>query len=196
MSSTTPADTLALIQATQSGDRNAERELFARYLDRVRQIVSLRMGKKAIEITELDDVVQETLLDAFLSLARFEAKTEGAFLNWLATLAENNLRDQVRRSQALKRGGGQQNPPGSSSILRTVVGAREATPSQVAQGNELQGRIEEAMLALPDRSRRVIELRSLCGMGFDEIAREMELGVESSARSLFSRAMGELSSRL
>ncbi len=197
MSSTPPADTLALIQAAQSGDRNAEQELFARYLERVRQIVGLRMGKKAGEITDLDDIVQETLLDAFVSLERFEAKSEGAFLNWLATLAENNVRDQVRRSQALKRGGGQQQPAGGSSILRASgVAGLEATPSQVAVGNELQARIEEAMLALPERSRRVIELRSLCNMDFDEIAKELDLGAESSARSLYSRAMGELSSKL
>jgi RNA polymerase sigma-70 factor (ECF subfamily) len=197
MSSTPPADTLALIQAAQTGDRDAEQELFARYLDRVRQIVGLRMGRKASELTELDDIVQETLLDAFVSLDRFEAKSEGAFLNWLATLAENNVRDQVRRSQALKRGGGQVQPSGGSSVLHASAFAGfEATPSQVAVGHELQTRIEEALLALPERSRRVIELRSLCGMGFDEITREMDLGVESSARSLYSRAMGELSSKL
>jgi DNA-directed RNA polymerase specialized sigma24 family protein len=42
----------------------------------------------------------------------------------------------------------------------------------------------------------VIELRKLCELSFEEIAKELEFSSASSARSLFSRAMSELAERL
>jgi DNA-directed RNA polymerase specialized sigma24 family protein len=47
-----------------------------------------------------------------------------------------------------------------------------------------------------ERQRRAIELRKMCALSFEELAQELELGAESSARSLYSRAMAELAKRL
>ena len=62
--------TVHLVQAAQGGDRQALEDLFTRYLPRVRQIVSLRMGRRLTKFVEFEDVTQESLLKIFNGLHR------------------------------------------------------------------------------------------------------------------------------
>ena len=56
--------------------------------------------------------------------------------------------------------------------------------------------IQSCLRAMPSIKRRVIEMRSLQGMEWNEITKELGLGAESSARSLYSRSLAELSEKL
>lgn len=191
--------TRRLVVAAQGGDREAAEELFRRLLPRVRKSVALRMGCRERELCDREDIVQETMLDAVRALAGFEQRSEGALCHWLATLVQNNLTDHHRRRQAKKREAVRVHPAASrnSHVLSdSVFGVDRVTPGDHVEAAELERRLEEALLALGERERRVIELRKLCELSFDEIARELGLGTASSARSLFSRAMAELSKRL
>lgn len=191
--------TLDLVANAQGGDRVALDALFARCLPRVTRIVALRCGRSWNRLEELDDVVQDSLLDAFRNLSQFEPRSEGSFLNWLAKLSCNNLNDAARRGNALKRGGGAVRSLASNSTTTfsaSLLSSDESTPSEIAMGAEIERKLEAAFRELSERHRQVIDLRRMCGMSFEEIAVELGLGGESSARSLFSRAMGELSARL
>ena len=81
-------------------------------------------------------------------------------------------------------------------LTESVLGTDRRTPSQDAQAAETEERIESALLAMDEPKRRVLELRKLCGLSFEEIAEELGFSGASSARSLFTRAMSELSERL
>lgn len=191
--------TRRLVLGAKAGDRTAVEELFTRLLPRVRNCVALRMGCRESELWDREDLVQETLLDAFRSLDGFEHKKEGALCHWLATLVQNNLSDHVRRRTARKRDARRVVPvtsSGSRVLSDSVFGVDRVTPDDHVEAAELERRLEEALLALDERARRVIELRKLCELSFEEIARELGFGSVSSARSLFSRAMAELSKRL
>lgn len=196
-----PNETLVLLEAAQAGDAGAADRLLGRYRGRVLQIVSLRLRRRRGDLLHLEeDIVQETLLDAFQGLQSFEPHGEAGFLHWLAKLAENNIHDAGRRAAAEKRGGGCVRPMAdlgeSGGLSSSIFPGKEPTPSQWAEGQEREEWLESALLALPDRQRRVIELRRLCGLSFAEVAKELDLASESSARSLFSRAMAELSTHL
>lgn len=173
-------------------------ELFERLLPRVRKCVALRMGCRERELCDREDLVQETLLDAFRSLKRFEQQKEGALCHWLATLVQNNLADQQRRRATRKRDRGRLVPPAARPhvLSDSVFGVEHVTPRDHLEAAELEMRLEDALLALGERERRVIELRRICDLSFEEIAKELGFGSVSSARSLFSRAMAELSKRL
>lgn len=191
--------TAALVGRAQSGDGPATDELFERYLPVVRRVVALRMGVRLAELAESEDLVQEALLEAFRSLDGFVPRSQGSFRNWLATVAENRIRDVVRRAHAEKRGAGRArtfSAADSGSLSSSIFAGNEPTPSEMARGSELEERLERALLALDERDRRVIELRRLTGMTYEEIAAELELGGASSARSLFARALGKLSDSL
>ena len=191
-------DTKVLLVAAQKGDRSALDELFERLLPRVRRIAALRMGCRESELWDREDLVQETLIDAFQNLEDFEHRNEGALCDWLATMVQNNLRDHHRRRKAAKRDVGRIAPRrGHSTVLSdSVLGHDSTTPSRIAQAAELEQQVETALLALDERQRRVIELRKLCEFSFEEIATELGFSSPSSARSLFSRAMSELAERL
>jgi len=194
-----PASTRRLVLGAQAGDRQAIEELFARLLPRVRKSVALRMGCRERELGDREDLVQETLLDAFRSLEGFELRKEGALCHWLATLVQNNLCDQRRQRRARKREAPRIDPAVSRRthlLSDSVFGVDRIKPDDHVEAAELERRLEAALLALGERERRVIELRRLCELSFDEIAKELGFGSASSARSLFSRAMAELANLL
>lgn len=165
----------------------------------MRQIAALRMGCRETELWESEDLVQETLLDAFRALERFEVKSEGALCSWLATLVKNNLTDHARHRRAGRRDARRVLRPkreDTSLLTDSVLGTDSNTPSRYAQATEMESRLETALLALDERQRRVIELRKLCELSFEDIATELGFTSASSARSLFSRAMGRLAEAL
>lgn len=192
--------TLFQLRAAQAGDREALNELFSRYRDRVLQVVSLLMGKRRASLLEdEEDIVQDTLLDAFRNLKGYVPPSDGDFLRWLSELALNNLRDALRRGQALKRGEGRVRPMADLStryLASSFFPGKEPSPSQVARMRERIEQIEDALIAMPERDRQVFVLRVLCGYSHEEIAKRLGLEAESSARSLWHRVMTRLSKHL
>jgi RNA polymerase sigma factor (sigma-70 family) len=193
-----PGRTLALVAKAREGDARATEELFELLLPRVRQIAALRMGLRESELWEREDLVQETLLDAFRSLPSFEARHDGALCHWLATLVQNNLSSHHRQRKAGKRDVRRvvRSRERSSLLTDSVLGADANTPSRIAAAGELEERIESVLLEMDEPKRRAIEMRRLCELDFDQIAAELGLGGASSARSLYSRALAELADRL
>jgi RNA polymerase sigma-70 factor (ECF subfamily) len=200
MSDPSHAETLLELRAAQAGDREATERLFTRYRDRLLQAVSLLLARRRRELLEdEEDIVQESLLDAFQALGSFEPRSGGAFLHWLTRIAENNLKDLLRRQRTRKRGGDRERPRADLSgsfLLSSVFPGREATPSKMAGARELIERIEDAVIALPERERRVFVMRRLCDLSFDEIAAELDLASAASARGVYSRVLTHLSVRL
>ena len=152
--------TAELLQRAQQGEMQATNELFRRYHPRLVHIVAMRLGQRLGSIrAEVEDIVQDALLDAFRGLREFEPRSEGALLYWLAELAMNRYRDRWRREHAQKRAGDSGRELGghdqqllSSSILQGGV----TTPSERLQGIELEQRLEQCLLALPEIDRRLI----------------------------------------
>lgn len=189
-------DTIRLVAAAQAGDRDATESLFERYYPRVRQVVALRMGMTLRQWEELDDIAQESMLDAFRGLEGFEPESEGSFRNWISRIVENNIRDHARKGKAAKRGSGKVRnfaAYGANVLTDSVTPGMDPTPSEIVAGREAEQRLEAALLGLDERHREVITLRRLCEMSYAEVAAEMGLDKESTARSLFSRALSRLS---
>lgn len=191
--------TIGLVGAAQKGDRGALETLFARYLPRVRQIVALRLGQRQRQFLEVEDVVQETLWTVFRDLDRFEHTTEGGFRNWVAKCVECKIVDLARSAEAKKRGGGKVRRFGDfarESLSDSIFAGKSPTPSQVAQAEETEERLEKALLALPDHYREVIILRQLCEMSYPEVARALGFREEAAARKACSRALAKLKALL
>jgi RNA polymerase sigma factor (sigma-70 family) len=186
------------LRAAQGGDAQALDSLFARYLPRVRAMVAARIGRTLHQLTEIDDVVQETLRDALLGLQRIDASSEGLFAHWLARCVENNLRDALRRGRAHKRGGGrlQRFADLEQSLSASLFPDRQLPLTQVLRGQELEERIERSLLQLGARYREVIVLRVRGGLDYREIATAMALPSENSANVLFLRARKRLADLL
>ena len=185
------AQTTMLVRSAQGGDRQALDSLFARYLPRVRRIVAARMGRSLREMTAEDDIVQESLLDAFRAITAHGLTSEGAFRHWLARCVENNVRDGRRRADVVGRVRLLE-PREGATDGPVAMAAAGPTPSEHAAAHELDPRLERALLALRDEHREVVVLRLLCEMSFAEIATTMGHPNEATARSWFARAMRKL----
>lgn len=184
--------TLLEVRAARDGDRGALNALFARYLPWVLDTVALRLGRRRQDLGGVEDIVQESLLDAFRSIDRFQERSEGSFRHWLARIVENNVRDQERRRRAQKRGSGNEHvfrDVFESTLESPGISGREATPSQVAGQHENAALVELALLRLPERTREILILRDRCDMAFDEVAAALGLGSAESARTTYRRAL-------
>lgn len=185
--------TLAQVRAAQAGDRRALEDLFARYAGWVKQTVSLRLGRPLRQSADLDDVVQESLLDAFRCIESFRERSEGSFRSWLAQIVVNNARDHAR-SVARRRRLAAPDPIqyGSPGAWPEGDPVADVTPSQWAQANELESRLEHAMLRLSATHREIVILRDRCGMAYHEIAQQLGYKNADTARALHHRALGLL----
>ena len=74
-------------------DPQAFEELFSRLHGRLEMWIGLRMGPLLRSRLTVDDVMQETLIEAHRSLASFRDRGPGSFRRWVFSVAENRLRD-------------------------------------------------------------------------------------------------------
>src|SRR5258708_28702160 len=98
-----PTTTHALLERVQTGDKEALNELYNRYVMRVVAAVRARLGAELRGKLESWDVVQDALLASLKNVELFNQTSEGAFLNWLAKVVENRIRDQLDYFHAEKR---------------------------------------------------------------------------------------------
>jgi len=184
--------TMVQVRAANAGDRDALNDLLSRYLPWIRKAVARQMGRKLRDLDTADEVVQESLLDAFRAISRFEDRTEHGFRRWLARIVLNNIRDNSRRrSREPGAGSATAAPPSASSIA-----ARDPRPSQIASANELEQRFDGALSKLPPLHREIVQLRDRDGLDDDAIAAKLGYKNADTVRALYNRARRSLRQRL
>jgi RNA polymerase sigma-70 factor (ECF subfamily) len=174
-----PTSTQALLQRIQTGDKGALNELYNRYLMRVLAAVRARLGAELRGKLESWDVVQDALLASLKNVQSFNQTSEGAFLNWLAKVVENRIRDQLDFFRADKRDHRLERPLAgprsaeSSAPLDIPERSGVPTPSQFLVLSEDLARLEKAMDQLPEESRELIVAVKIEGRTYDEIAQNL-----------------------
>lgn len=166
-----------LVRMTLSGDKEAYRALVERYQG--------RLFTTALDIVktreDAEDVVQETFVKAFLSLAQF--KGQSSFYTWLYRICFNMAID-IRR-KAGRRGGTHLEYKEHISVNKGPVqeGVRDAGsggaahqpqnvegPHDALARKELGRKIQEVLGELSEEHRAVIMLREVDGLDYEEIA--------------------------
>src|SRR6187401_2010528 len=97
------AESVDLVRRGQAGDNAALGELVGRYQDRVRRIVTIRMGAQFRGLLDSLDLTQATWMAALRGLPGFEPRDHGSIIRWLARIAENQVLDAADRLYAAKR---------------------------------------------------------------------------------------------
>ena len=83
----------ALMQAVQTGDRDAYVQLLHEITPRIRHIV--RRGRPFLRAEDIEDLVQDVLLSVHVVRATYDPKRP--FMPWLAAITRNRLVDAARR---------------------------------------------------------------------------------------------------
>ena len=106
-----------------------------------------------------EDLSQETLLEAWRSLARFDGRCR--FATWLYGILRHRFLKGRRHQNATRLSA----PDG----LGEVPGNAD-TPEHSAEASEDSQRVRRAVASLPEEHRLVVELRFFAGATLDEIA--------------------------
>lgn len=176
----TGQDAIELIGRAKKGDRSAFDQLFSNTQDQVVKFVRSRLGPSLGQRVDPEDVLQDTLVRAYVSIAQFEWNGEDSFVRWLEGIAGHCIAD-VARSLGRKK---------ELQIVRNPT-AKVVSPSRDLRRKERFGRLRKCIVGLSPDYQRVIVLARLDGLTTREIAARMERS-ESAVKSLLFRAMKEL----
>jgi RNA polymerase sigma-70 factor, ECF subfamily len=154
-----PDDESTLIARAQVGDAAAFRQLAQRH--------AAPLWRCAFALSAdhhwSEDLAQETLLEAWRSLPRFDGRCR--FSTWLYG---------ILRHRFLK---GRQRRNGVAFSASEGLGQEPTTacpPDQLAETSEDAGRVRQAVANLTEEHRLVVELRFFAGATLDEIAAALD----------------------
>ena len=191
--------TQELVALAQGGDNSALDQLCRVYGERVRRIVRLRMGAELRGKLESIDLVQDAFLAAVKDLGNFEYRDEGDFLRWMSKIAENRIRDNLKRLHADKRDIRREVPidhrvpTAGDNRPRMPEPIRTTTPSVIISVSEELDKLENAMNLLKPEYREVIVLNQIEGLSLKKIGDRLSKSPDA-VRMLVARAMASLAS--
>lgn len=192
-------DLRGLIERAAAGDGAAQDQVAAECLPAVRARVHRELEQDfrkrhrwMLPLFSTMDVVQDVLVSVCRDLEETSFATPEAFHAYLGTLVHHRLLDAVRFHEAgLRDVRRQVNQPTAGA---TAFGApsRDATPSLAAQLNEQATLVRQAIDELPERQRRLVELRLLEEQPFAQVAEALGYASAESARQSFLDAQARL----
>lgn len=135
---------------------------------------------------DVEEIAQETFLAVVRHLADFEARS--SLQTWICRIAQNKARDFLARASAGKRGGGRkplsldQEDPNTG--LRLDPPGPERSPDAHLEAKEEAGLLRQALDAMGDPCREVIELRYFADLSYEEIAGQLQLNPKTVSSRL------------
>lgn len=191
--------TVEIARRAQDGDSAAVNELFERYRERLLRIAQIRLSASLRSQVEASDIVQNTFLVAFRKLSEVELEHPGALVNWLAKIAENQIRDAAKYHNAQKRDPEKvvrieaMRGTASTSSAGFQVPDGAVSPSEEVADRELREIYDACVEALDEHHREVVLLRDYAGADWDYIAQEIGRPTKEAAQQLHRRAHLKLS---
>jgi len=173
-----------IIQQVLSGNGDCFRVLVERYSHSVFRLAFRMTGNES----DAEDVVQETFLRAYRSLAQFDSRA--SFSTWLYRIAANYSLDWLA---AKKRRAWQQEQPADEDQPGGMPNVKSKDPSvdRLVFSGQIQERLEGAMAELTAQERTAFVLRHYEDQSIEEISAALGVGVSATKNSIF-RAVQKL----
>jgi RNA polymerase sigma factor (sigma-70 family) len=178
--------TFDLIERARGGDREALERLLARHIGPLRRWVSGRLPRRARDLADTDDLVQDTLLRTFRKIEDFEARGVGALHAYLRQAVLNRLRDELRRKAR-------------SPLHVDHEGLdlqAEGSPLEDAIGREAFERYEAALSRLKPQEREAIIGRVEMEHSYADLAEMLGKPSPEAARKAARRALLRLAEEM
>ncbi len=154
-----------LVVLALDGDSVAFETLFNRYRDGIYNLCLQRTGSNK---ADADDLLQETFVKVFLNLEKYDSKF--TFGQWIYTIARNTFIDYVRRRRDDL---SIDSLPKASSPLTPM--ASDDTPEERIINAQHKIQLDDFMNRMPQRYRRLVELRFVKEYSYEEISAELDL---------------------
>jgi RNA polymerase sigma-70 factor (ECF subfamily) len=194
-----PTETDHLLHRVDAGDRSALDDLFARYRDRLRRMVQLRLDRRLQARIDASDVIQDAYVEIVDRLDEYLRDRRLPFFLWLRLvvgerlmkLHRTHLGTQMRdagRELSLYHGA---LPAASSAALAGQLLGKHTSPTQAAVRAERILRLQEALNTLDPVDREILSLRHFEELTAAEAAQLLDI-TESAAAKRYLRALKRL----
>ena len=188
-----------LLRRAGVGDPHALAELFARYRDRLRRMVRLRMDRRLRGRVDPSDILQEAQLEILRRAAEYAADPRLPPFLWLRLITGQRLAALHRRHLGAKmRSAGQEialhrgpMPQATSASLAEMLLGRLTSPTQAARRAEVRLLLQEALNGMDPLDREVLTLRHFEELSNAEVAQVLGLS-KTAASNRYIRALERL----
>ena len=177
---------LELVIRANAGEEAAVAALYERYRPRLQRWAHNRLPPNARGALQTEDLVQDTLTHVLGHLTAFNPRHEGAFQGYVRTALWNRIRDSAR----------QQKRRGPSDALDTHIVAQEASPLDVAIGEETLERYDSALERLRPEDKDLIIARIEMGLSYEEMRVMFEKPSIPAVHMALSRALIKLAKEM
>jgi RNA polymerase sigma-70 factor (ECF subfamily) len=175
-----PSTTSALLDRAKAGDTEALSQALERNRRRLTVLVHFRLGPRARQLSDAEDVVQEVYLRAFRAVDRFTYQSPGSLLHWLSSIADHVIVDRARYQGREKRAG-EEVPFRSESNPLGPEPLDTRTPSRLLAQKEAVERLLDRLNALPEDYRQAILMAKIEGLSTAEMAQRLGKSREAVA---------------
>jgi RNA polymerase sigma-70 factor (ECF subfamily) len=170
------------------------------YRDYLRLLARLHLDPRLRAKLDPSDVVQQTLLEAYLAMDGWEEHTPAERAAWLRRILAHNLANAIRDFTRARRDVNLERSleaalDASSSRLGTLLPDAAPTPSKQAEANERLLHLAHALIELPDAQREAIVLRHYENWSLEAISRHLDRSPAAVA-GLLHRGLKALRLRL
>jgi RNA polymerase sigma-70 factor (ECF subfamily) len=167
-----------LVRRAQAGDQSAYEELVRIHQPRLLAVIGgiMRRGE------DVEDVAQQALLKAYLSLKRFDLRS--AFGTWLYKIAVNECWDYFRKKKVRPL-------VYESSLPEDREGSFSHRGVDAARRAEQRDLLDRLLIELDEQDRAMLVMKEVAGFTVEEIGDVLELNTNTVKVRLF-RARGRL----
>jgi RNA polymerase sigma-70 factor (ECF subfamily) len=187
-----PDPDAAFVRAVQGGDMAAFDQLVIKHKDKLFNMVYWLLG----DYQEANDCAQEIFIKVFKAIKKF--RFQSSFSTWLYRIAINTCKNRLKSSafRWKKRTISLENPKSSKQDNRSYeIQNGSPSPENSLEKKEQIMLIQKAVNALPQEQNRVVVLRDIQGLSYQEIADITGLNL-GTVKSRLARARMELRNRL
>src|SRR5882757_5692042 len=153
-----------LVERARAKDLTAFELLMRRHNQRVYRVVRSVLRDPA----EIEDVMQQAYLSAFVHLDQFEGAARWS--TWLCRIAINEALATVRQQRRFV-----SIEAASEDLMGDAGQAQNADPERAAAGREFGQVVEQAVDQLPDMYRTILMMREIEGMTTAETAAVLDV---------------------
>lgn len=179
------SDDLVLIGRAQKGDRTAFDDLVRKHERRAYQY-AFRLTSNPEEAA---DVVADAFIRVFSAIGNF--KGNSAFTTWLYRIITNCFLDLRKKDKGRYNVSLDQGVTVNDQEIERQIEDEGPGPDDLAERNERERRVEDAVAELPEYQRAMIVMYHGEGLAYEEIAEALDLPI-GTVKSRLNRARLQL----
>lgn len=168
-------DEAELVTRSLEGDTRA----YGRLIDAHQRVLFNLALRMVNDFEDAKDLTQIVFIKAYENLASFERGRK--FFSWIYRIMVNESLNLIARRR-------------SAEPLDETMEASERSPDRIAESNEMNGIIQEALTELSSDHRQVILLRHFAQLSHQEMSEMLEIPEKTVKSRLFTarRVLGEI----